>query len=495
MKSNYKEKDNCGTTSLALANANADVPFETEEKEETVMTKEVAEVKEEIATEEVATEEVEDTEEVEIFETKVKTEGSDEVKETTEIKPSSVANETAKQDTTKKTSYFSNYTNRKNYDYKGNKNVTSFPLFINLCKTSQEDLKRVLETALEALGYEDIYSGDGYLYAKGTLPVLLTAHMDTVHKDLVEDYYEYYDEENDQHIISSPQGIGGDDRCGVYMILEIIKTHKCSVLFCEDEEIGCVGSDKFCKSQYIYDLADMKYLIELDRKDSNDAVFYDCDNDDFTKFIEDNTGYKKAWGSCSDISNLSPACKIASVNFSCGYYNAHSTSEYVIVEEMINTINVVKKLLYVECEQFEYIEKKYSYGNYGYGYGYGYNYDYDYGYRYDGYGQNRRKTYDDYDDYCDDRYYDGYGRYSESYFKKSKNKPSRKRHEEDKSLAIYIFDDIGERMVMYISNAKTEEEAFGRFFINNPEYCYGDVYDYDWYETKIYDDGWYEYTD
>ena len=488
MKSNYTEKDNCGITALALENANADVQFETEEKEETVMTKEIEEVKEEITTEEVS-----DTEEVEIFETKIKTEDSDEVMETTEVKTSSVENETTKQDTTKKTSYFSNYANRKNYDYKGNKNVTSFPFFINLCKTSQEDLKRILETALEALGYEDIYSGDGYLYAKGTIPVLLTAHMDTVHKDLVKDYYEYYDKENDQHIISSPQGIGGDDRCGIYMILEIIKTHKCSVLFCEDEESGCIGSGKFCLTELIEDLKEMKYLIELDRKDSKDAVFYDCDNDDFTKFIEENTGYKKAWGSCSDISNLSPACKVASVNFSCGYYNAHTTSEYVIVEEMIDTINVVKKLLDVECEQFEYIEKKYNYGNYGYNYGYGY---YDYGYGYEGYGKNKgSKNYDDYYDDYYDRYYDGYGRYNERHHNKSNKNSSRRIQEEDKSLAIYIFDDMGERMVMYISNAKTEEEAFGRFFINNPEYCYGDVYDYEFYDVKVYDDGWYEYED
>ena len=275
------------------------------------------------------------------------------------------------------------YSGTNNYNYKGRKNQTNYPEFVNLCLPTQKDLKSMLGDKLLSAGYTDVVVGDGYIYAKGTVPVLLTAHMDTVHKEPVKDFYEYYDENKKQHIISSPQGIGGDDRCGVYMILEIIKEHKCSVLFCEDEEIGGVGGRKFCKTELINELKDMKYLIELDRKGKNDAVFYDCDNDDFTKFIEDNTGFKLNYGSFSDISNLSPACKVASVNLSCGYYNAHQTSEYVIVEEMLNTIEVVKKLLTVECEPYEYIEKVYT-RNYGYGYGYSgyydYGYDYDYGY-------------------------------------------------------------------------------------------------------------------
>ena len=210
-------------------------------------------------------------------------------------KKDSSKKDSSKKDTgTKKgnTKSFAYYTYKKNYDRKGKKNQTSYPAFIEICKASQKELKKMLEIVLFEMWYEELITGDGYLYAKGTIPVLLTAHMDTVHKENVKDFYEYYDKEKKQHIISSPQGIGGDDRCGVYMILEIIKTHKCSVLFCEDEEIGGVGSDKFCKTELVKELSELKYLIELDRANGTDAVFYDCDNDDFTKFIEDNTGYK-----------------------------------------------------------------------------------------------------------------------------------------------------------------------------------------------------------
>lgn len=367
--------------------------------------------------------------------------------------------------TSKKSNYNYSYY-KKNYDYKGEKNKTKYPEFVELCKPIQSELKVILIDKLIASGYTEVISDDGYIYAKGSVPVLLTAHMDTVHKVPVINFYEYFDEEKQRHIISSPQGIGGDDRCGIYMILEIIKTHKCSVLFCEDEESGGIGSGKFCKTEFINELSDLKYLIELDRANENDAVFYDCDNNDFTKFIEDNTGYKEATGSFSDISNLSPACKVASVNFSCGYYNAHTTSEYVIVEEMLNTIETVKKLLDVECEQFEYIEKIW---NYRYNYGY-------YSRRYAGYY--------DYDDDFDYGYYKGNRNNSNtSYHYQEK--------EEEKSLYIYIFKEVDQEIFTYVSNGKSKDEAFGRFFLDNPEYCFADVFDYEWYDKKVCDSGWY----
>ena len=271
--------------------------------------------------------------------------------------------------------------------------------FKKLCKKTQKQLIPYLVSALQHFGYENIIQQDGFIYAKGDVPVLLTAHMDTVHKLPVQTIVEYINK--DSHLcLSSPQGIGGDDRCGIYMILNIIRTHKCSVLFCEDEEIGCVGSRKFCQTEYINDLSDLKYLIELDRANSTDAVFYRCDNPEFTKFIVDNTGYKKARGSSSDIAKLAPACKIAAVNLSCGYYKAHTTLEYVVWEEMINTIDVIKKLLDVECKQFEFIEEKYVYGGYG-GY-YGNNGGYYNGY----YNRNGNRGCYDYGGYGYDYYYD-----------------------------------------------------------------------------------------
>ena len=55
-----------------------------------------------------------------------------------------------------------------------------------ILRMKQMTLKSHLEAKLEAAGYEPS-SEDGFLYAKGTFPVLLVAHMDTVHEECVQE--------------------------------------------------------------------------------------------------------------------------------------------------------------------------------------------------------------------------------------------------------------------------------------------------------------------
>lgn len=230
--------------------------------------------------------------------------------------------------------------------------------FGDICLKTQVELKRYLYSILQSNGYKPVCQ-DGFLYANGEMPYLVTAHMDTVHEVQCKRYSVH--NFKGKHRIQSKNGIGGDDRCGVWMIVRmILDGYRPSILFCEDEEVGGIGSNKFCETEYLNDLLDMKFLIELDRANEKDAVFYDCDNPEFTKYIEENTGYKEEWGSFSDISHLCPSCGVAGVNLSCGYYKAHTTQEYVIFEEMENTLRVVEKLLRLECEQFEYIPAKYK---------------------------------------------------------------------------------------------------------------------------------------
>lgn len=253
-----------------------------------------------------------------------------------------------------------------NYDMMGTKNETAFPLlFVNLCQMTQKELKMYLTSSLLHYGY-DVVSEDGFLYAKGTMPVVLTAHMDTVHKEQpVKDYYDWKTQTGD-HIISSPQGIGGDDRCGVYMILSILATtdYRPYIIFCEDEEIGGVGSSKFVKTKYIDELENVKFFIELDRGNGSDLVFYNDANEEFHGWCEEITGYTENIGSFSDISNLCPWIGISGVNISCGYYNAHTTSEYVVLSEMLRGITVTIELLEAaqneEVGQFLYTERRYD---------------------------------------------------------------------------------------------------------------------------------------
>lgn len=236
--------------------------------------------------------------------------------------------------------------------------------FEKICRMSQKSLKNHVKQKLQ-MRYEEVIVDDGFVYAQGNFPVLLVAHLDTVHSKLPNIIL--YDK--DQNTVSSPNGIGGDDRCGVYMIFEIIKKFNCSVLFCEDEEDGGIGANKFVKTDLARTL-DFNYIIEFDRANANDAVFYSCDNYDFEKFITRDF-YKINYGTYSDICDIAPVIGCAAVNLSCGYYKAHTKDEYVVLSDMENSIKAACDILArtTQNDKFEYVE----YFEYGAWNGYGYN--------------------------------------------------------------------------------------------------------------------------
>lgn len=257
--------------------------------------------------------------------------------------------------------------------------------FIRICKMDKNTLKDWLYKILKAkYGANNVVNEDGFLFAKGNgkTPILLTAHMDTVHKQVCD--YIKITKEKGCTMLTAPKGIGGDDRCGIWIILNIL-THtlyRPTILFCEDEEIGGIGSSKFVKTEYVSHLTDLKYLVEVDRANDKDAVYYDCGNLVFQRYIEETIGYKKEYGSFTDICHLSPVCDRASVNLSCGYYRQHTLEEYVIFEEMVATYKAVKVLLSKakDAETYDYQEEVWYGGKYGYGGGYtgktSYGYDY-----------------------------------------------------------------------------------------------------------------------
>ena len=243
--------------------------------------------------------------------------------------------------------------------------------FNDLVRLNQVDLKKFLNEKLSQK-YDEVYNEDGFLYAQGSTPVLLVAHMDTVHKQTPSEI------KCDNGKISSPQGIGGDDRCGVFMILEMIEKYDCSVLFTEDEEVGAIGAEKFVRTKLAQCLvSSFNFIIEFDRKGNNDAVFYGCNNPEFEEFVTQKF-FKTNIGSFSDISIIAPELKVSAVNLSCGYYNAHTKEEYVVWDEMMKVIDETSWLLdNMEDVKYEYIEDEYFANDWyggtinGYGYGYG----------------------------------------------------------------------------------------------------------------------------
>ena len=292
---------------------------------------------------------------------------------------------------------------------------SKYKRFIKLCKMPQATLKQYVSQQLR-LTHPKVISEDGFVFAEGTFPVLLVAHLDTVHRTLPQQItYPYLD------AISSPQGIGGDDRCGVYMIFEVLKKFNCSVLFCEDEEIGGIGAEKFIESKYAKSFVP-NYIIEFDRRGKNDAVFYNCDNPKFTEFITKEF-YQTAYGSFSDISILAPYIYCAAVNLSCGYYNAHTTSEYVVFPEMEASIAAACDILArtTDDDRFSYIKAQHKWA-------------------------------DDWEDF----YYNSQDIY------------------EDLPYVIEYEDERGE-IQDFTTFAMSEEEALGKFVIKNPTRCFDDI--------------------
>ena len=236
------------------------------------------------------------------------------------------------------------------------KTMESIDTFKALCKHSQKSLKKLLYSEILPVFFEDeeLTFEDGYIYAKGEIPIMLLAHMDTVFRKPPTLFI--HDKEN--RLLTSPHGLGGDDRCGVYGIIALLLSgQKPHILFTEDEEIGGVGAGKAASKMKKPE--GVKYLIQLDRRGTEDAVFYSCDNKDFHSYVED-FGFKKASGSFTDISTLMPTWDLCGVNLSIGYHNEHSKNEYVDLEAMEQTILKVSNMLNNPPEQeFEYIEKVY----------------------------------------------------------------------------------------------------------------------------------------
>ena len=220
--------------------------------------------------------------------------------------------------------------------------------FKKIIQMDQATLKEYLDLYLQEEGYWTV-NKKGFLYAEGNIPVLLVAHLDTVHNEKAE----IICFSEDMRYVMSPQGIGGDDRCGVYMILQLIRDFKCHILFCEDEECGGRGANTFTASKI---KPEVNYIVEMDRRGSNDAVFYRCDNPEFTDFVL-GFGFQENHGSFSDISVIAPYLNTAAVNISAGYHNEHRTHEYIDMLAVENNIRRIGEMIMADSEHFEYVKR------------------------------------------------------------------------------------------------------------------------------------------
>ena len=228
-------------------------------------------------------------------------------------------------------------------------------LIIQLCQMREPQLKRVLEKFLQKY-YPKVTNHPHYLLAPGSIPIGLVAHMDTVFNLPPSSFYELSED-----LLTSPEGAGFDDRAGIFAVIRIIQSGlRPTIIFTCGEEIGGLGAYSLAARPDL--LSNLNFLIELDRRGAQDAVYYHCANTSFMEYIE-SFGFVRTLGLWSDISILCPICRICGVNLSVGYYDEHTFQETLNLRELRDTIQKVELILNSEPPAFVWQEEGVNYGS------------------------------------------------------------------------------------------------------------------------------------
>jgi tripeptide aminopeptidase len=222
-----------------------------------------------------------------------------------------------------------------------------------------------IKTKVDSVG--NVYLIKGKLNKNKYYPCVIS-HMDTVHYDqkkLIDKQIKLKIKEDNisgKTILSAENpitkvpskiktGIGGDDKCGVAICLDLIsKTKNIIGCFFVQEEIGCFGS-KNCEIEIFKQVG---YVISFDAPTNNwisyvsnntqlfNQEFYNqismiLHKNNITK-INDNDPF-------TDIFILKRQLNVNTINIFAGYYNWHSKNEFVIFEDVIKARNIGLSML------------------------------------------------------------------------------------------------------------------------------------------------------
>lgn len=197
--------------------------------------------------------------------------------------------------------------------------------------------------------------------------ICLVAHIDRIFDNPHQKKKVIPKKHGEKKELHSPHGISGDDRCGVYGLLHIYRTLPADkrpyILFTDKEEKGLFGA-KEAVNVFDAQLKDIDFFIELDRQGSKDMVFYNNEPKEFEQHIGKH-GFEKSIGTTSDIKILGKHFNKKSVNVSVGYYGQHTKNEYIVVKQLLDTIEKVKGIcVNMEAspkQDWKYTEPKYEY--------------------------------------------------------------------------------------------------------------------------------------
>jgi tripeptide aminopeptidase len=185
----------------------------------------------------------------------------------------------------------------------------------------------------------------------GIVPCL-AAHIDTVHPlrrvEIVEQdgVLVGFDEQGKR------TGIGGDDKAGVFVCLELLEQFDdIAVALFAAEEIGCMGAKHAPASWF----EDVGCLIEFDCPRRGLVSYTSSGTRLFAnngEFIQTATPALQTHGLTrlqhhpfSDVMALRQRFNFSCLNLSCGYHNWHRSDEYVVIEEVEAAINAGEALI------------------------------------------------------------------------------------------------------------------------------------------------------
>lgn len=226
--------------------------------------------------------------------------------------------------------------------------------------TNEGQISEFIQNYMDNMGIEYKVDPVGNIYNLNdkNLPIL-NAHMDSVQNDIDEALVDFIKIRG--NVLSGYGVIGGDDKCGLFIILEILKRQKVNFIITVSEEIGCVGINQFLT---LNNIKDYPYALVLDRYNSKDII---CEQNDYgTKEFEDalleigrGYGFEASKGVYSDADYISE--DVSCANVSVGYYSHHTKDEYVVLSELQNSINFVEDVVVNLRQKFE-APNKFTYG-------------------------------------------------------------------------------------------------------------------------------------
>jgi len=190
------------------------------------------------------------------------------------------------------------------------------------------------------------------------------SHTDTVHNiDTINIREEILENAQKQLKLSykaynnngAPTGIGGDDKCGVFACLKLLKELPyLKAAFFVSEETGCHGS-KMANETFF---ANVGYGIQFDAPENwmitekcfgqtlferNSEFFEKCDVI-LTEGMDKNS-MQYMVHPYTDVYALRSKFDFSCINISIGYYNYHTPNEYVVVEDVLNGIEMGRKMI------------------------------------------------------------------------------------------------------------------------------------------------------